>query len=240
MADFIASVHFFRATAKLHNTAGAVGNHGGGAGFFEVGCFALENPLGDGGEFNGVATAKPATTIIFFGFDIVADKVNEVFGFLGNPKATAEVTGSMVGYIFSAFNKVFLFQAENVFAKRTEVYDFAREPLGGCFHGAVSEGVRVSVSQVRGARGAQGDDIVIGGGVAGLDVLFRNVPRNVLFAHHGDGQSATGLVHGEVNANVVGFKYLEGGLKLFRINEVLGTPCEKSDFYFGVGWLNGF
>ena len=216
----------FHTTTQLHDAAGAVHDHAGSAGLFDVLQLLGQQRTGDLGELHGVGTTEAAAHV-FFGARHIGGRVgDEVARGLGHAQATADVAGSVVGHLFTAVVEVLLGQAENIMHEGAVVRHLVGEELHAGGVGLAFQDVGVHMLQVGGAAGAQGDDGVVLAGVEGFQVLLGHIHGGFALTHHFQRQAAAGLGHGVFHGHAAGAQHLDAGFQLFGIDEVLGAAAE--------------
>ena len=88
--------------------------------------------------------------------------------------------------------------------------------------------------QVRGAGGAEGDDVVDILPLEGPDILQGHIPGGLGLAHHLQGQAAAGLGHREGHGDIVVGKQPVGGLHLFGIDKILDAAGKQGGLHPGT------
>ena len=99
-------------------------------------------------------------------------------GSLANLQPAAEVAGGVVAHLLAATVEGGLVQPQHVLHERAEVDDLVRElgDLGGQ-RLVVLEQLGVAVLEVRGAGGAQGDDVVVVSRITSYNVCYTKLLR---------------------------------------------------------------
>ncbi len=145
----------------------------------------------------------------------------------------------MEGDLLVDLGEVVLAHAELLPAQSAEVDDLLGEGLHGSLGDAAVLLKELGVVHLQGgaAAGAEADDVVVVAVGEGLDVLERDLLDALALAHHVERQAAAGLLHREIDGDLLGLEDLAGGNEVLGIDEVLGAAGKDGHTHDGVEHL---
>ena len=182
----ISRTAFLQAAAELHDAPRAVGQEELGAGFDDIVEFFVQEFGGDLGELGRKGAAETAADLRFVGLLVIkTGRTDQVARRIVDPQTAAEVAGGMEGRPPAVSGKVLCFKAEDIVGKRGEI-DHLGGKVAGLFQDLriISKQYRIVMLQMRGAGGAEGDDVIDIFLLEGADILERHVTRGLGLAHH--------------------------------------------------------